>query len=306
MAYSSGGLIEASDINGFLSNNTDYLNRVWSTGSGDYGYGQSAVTTVSVGDIVVASPWTSLVNNITKAASHQGSSITSRTAPATGDLISILSDVSTDITTITSNRRNAASQGGTSSTTATTGASWSNFIQFTMWAQFGSDAQARWFFNSGGQLGISMSHSSSTNINALIQRLCSDVGTVWLSSGSCTLAGTNYTGTTRIGGGGSATITTGTSAYNSGTMAVVYDTTAYNGGGWPTPTVNYTTDSYVDISVWNNGAGLFTFTVILDEVPNGATVADGTSCTITARQPETTYLSDSWGGPSLSGNAATS
>jgi hypothetical protein len=305
MAYSSGGLIQATDINGFISTNTNRLNTMWGTGSGNQGYGQTEVTTVSVGDIIVASPWTSLITNIAKAANHQGSSITSRTAPATGDLISVMSNIDTDLGTIISNRLNAATQGGTSSSTATTGSSWSNVATFTLYAVFGSYDNARYFFNSGGQLGISMSHSSSSNINALIQRLCSDVGTLWLSVGSCTLAGTNYTGTTQISGSGSSSITTGTSFYNPGAMATVQDTTAYQGGGWPTPTVNYTTSTYVSVSCSVSG-GTITFTVILDEVPNGAVVAAGTSCTLTARQPETTYLSDNWGVPILSSNAATS
>ena len=37
MAYSAGGLIEASDYNTFVGNTTAGLNRVWSGGDGDAG-----------------------------------------------------------------------------------------------------------------------------------------------------------------------------------------------------------------------------------------------------------------------------
>lgn len=304
MAYSSGGLIEAADLNGFLNNNTNRFNDIWATGSSDKGYGQTAITAVSVGDIVNFSPWAALVNNIKIIADHQGSTITSRTAPATGDLVSILSNVDTDIGTITTNRRNAGTQGGTTSSSATTGSSWSNVATFTLSAAFGTNNNARYFFNAGGQLSVTMSHGSSTNINGLIQRLCSNLGTLWLSSGSCTLAGTSYTGTTQVGGGGSSTITTGTSFHSTGTMAVIKDTTSYLGGQYPYPNINYTTDTNITVSVSVSG-GTVTFTIVLDEVPNGATVASGTSATITSRSPSTTYLTDSWGTVTLSSSVTT-
>jgi len=310
MAYSSGGLIQASDINGFLNNNTNKLNYVWGAGGGNQGYGQTEITAVSVGDIVVASPWTNLINHIKNMASHQGTSITSRTTPATGDLISFMSNIDADIGSLTTNRLNAASQGGTSSSTATTSAAWSDAATFTLSAAFTSYNNARYFFNAGGQLSVAMSHSSSTNINGLIQRICSHLGTLWLSSGSCTLAGTSYTGTTQFSGGGSSTITTGTSFYNTGTMAVIKDTTAYTGGGdggtGPNPdTTNYTDSTAMTVSVAISG-GTVTITVVLDEVPNGAVVADGTSATITSRPPSTTYLTNSWSGPTLSSSVTQS
>jgi hypothetical protein len=148
-----------------------------------------------------------------------------------------------------------------------------------------------------------MSHGSSTNVNALIQRLCSDVGTLWLSSGSCTLNSTNYTGTTQVSGGGSSSISTGVSFYNTGTMATVKDTTDYKGGQWPNPNINYTTDTNISVSCSVSG-GTITFTVTLDEVPNGATVDSGTTTTLTSRPPSTTYLSDSWGSPTLSSSVS--
>ena len=43
MTYTSGGLIQATDYNGFVSTTSGAnVNNVWSTGSGDAGWGQSA------------------------------------------------------------------------------------------------------------------------------------------------------------------------------------------------------------------------------------------------------------------------
>ena len=56
MAYSSGGLIAAADYNGFVgtspSSTANRINTVWAVGNGQYGYGQTAVGTVSAGGVV--------------------------------------------------------------------------------------------------------------------------------------------------------------------------------------------------------------------------------------------------------------
>ena len=46
MAYSQGGLIQATDYNGFVGTATQSgtINYVWSTGNGQFGYGQTALT----------------------------------------------------------------------------------------------------------------------------------------------------------------------------------------------------------------------------------------------------------------------
>ena len=111
MTYSVGGLIEASDYNTFAGNTTTGLNRVWSAGSADYGYGQTSISTVSPAGQVTATNWATLVNTLTTTAQHQNTTITSRTAPVTGNIVAILANVSTDITSVTSARGNAAATG---------------------------------------------------------------------------------------------------------------------------------------------------------------------------------------------------
>ena len=60
MTYSIGGLIEATDYNGFASTTVGAnVNDVWGTGSGDKGWGQTALTTVAVAGTVTATQWAS-------------------------------------------------------------------------------------------------------------------------------------------------------------------------------------------------------------------------------------------------------
>jgi hypothetical protein len=313
MTYSVGGLIQAADINGFFVNNTNHLNDMWGTGSGDKGYGQTTTSNKSVGDTIDHTEWASLVNKIIAAASHQGTSVTSRTAPVTNDLVAWLTAVDTDLGTITTNRLNAAAAGstGAATTNINSGGTWSNSLSMVTSITFADHNSARYFFNCGGQIGITASHASGTNINGLISNLCTDLGTIWLSAGTCTIGGVNYTGTTKIGGGNSAgaTISTGTGFYqlSSSPTQLIQQTGdyVYNGGGWPVTTVNYTTGTFLRISASYNGSGTITITVLFDEVPNGATVAAGTVTSVVLRTPETTNITNSWGTPSVSAGAIT-
>ena len=110
MTYSTGNIVLASDFNGFASTNAGAnLNDFWGTGSGDLGWGQTAVGTVSTGGSVSATNWASLINNLASSGSQTNTTLTSRTAPTAGNLINILSNVSTDLGSLTTNRGNAAS-----------------------------------------------------------------------------------------------------------------------------------------------------------------------------------------------------
>ena len=76
MTYSQGGLIQATDYNGFVgptgSGGTAgaNLNDIWGTGATDKGWGQTAVTNASVAGTVTATQWAALVNNLSSAGSQ--------------------------------------------------------------------------------------------------------------------------------------------------------------------------------------------------------------------------------------------
>jgi hypothetical protein len=60
MTYSAGGLIQATDYNGFVSTTAGAnVNATWSTGATNSGWGQTAIGTVSAAGTVTATQWAS-------------------------------------------------------------------------------------------------------------------------------------------------------------------------------------------------------------------------------------------------------
>lgn len=313
MAYTSGSLIEAADYNGFVNTNGSNINEVWGTGTGDRGYGQTALATVAAGSTVTAAQWASLVNTVASIANHQNTTITARTAPVTGDIIDILAAVNTDITSCETNRLNAAANGsqftgwtGTSAkTTATSGATWS--IVFTHTITWASANAARYFFNAGGRIKIDFSKTSTGDFgdpewNDLASTLCGDI---FITAGTATqnIAGTNYTGTTKIGGTGTPdTLATTTGWYDFTTSDVIIykqfaDTAPYTANfiqvqaktaGSGTQLVLTTTWSASDGDAITGGTA-----------PSGATPGTAPTTLVTYFPPSTTYLTNSWGTPTV-------
>lgn len=316
MTYTSGGLIQATDYNGFVSTTAGAnINATWSTGTTSAGYGQTAIATVSAAGTVTATQWASLVNTIASMASHQGTTITARTAPVAGNTISILSAVNTDITSCYNNRGNAAASGsqytgwtGTNSkTTATSGATWS--ITFTNTVTFASADAARYFFNAGGLIKIDTSKTATGQTgdpewNDLANTLCGDI---YITGGDYTqtIAGQAYTGTTKIGGTGvpnTLATTTGWFDLTAGAAAtLVYkqfaDTAPYTSNYIQHSIAKDSTSTVLTITtVWSASDG--------DPI-SGGTAASGATpgtapCTIvTYYPPSTTYLTNTWGTPTV-------
>lgn len=313
MSYAQFGLIEATDFNNLVGGNpvtsSGKLNTVWATGGTNAGYGQTAVANVSVGGTVAASDWANLVNKTSNSASHQGTSITSVTAPSAGGTVTYLSAIPTNLTTIYTSRLNAATQGSTTSNTATYASTWSSALTFTHTATFANGDAARYFFNSGGQLAITCSHPSGTGINLLLNNLASNIGTVVLSaptSGAVTIAGTSYNGITKVGGGGNAPTVSTNSGYYALTTANV---TAFTQTASTGPSGYLST--FIRVIVKSNGTqgsngdagSVITIYTIWDEVPDGLTAAANSATTLTVRPPETTYLSNTWGAITLTGTS---
>ena len=73
MTYSVGGLIQATDYNGFASTTVGgNVNAIWgNNGSANYGYGQATtLSTMAVGATVAATDWANLVNRIKIGRAH--------------------------------------------------------------------------------------------------------------------------------------------------------------------------------------------------------------------------------------------
>jgi hypothetical protein len=314
MSYAQYQVINASDYNGLVGTNPNTssgtLNTVWATGGTSAGYGQSAVGTVSVGATIGATEWASLVNKTANSASHQSSSITSVSAPVTGGVITYNANVVTNLTTIYNNRLNAVSQGGTTANTATYGSTWFNAITFTHTVTFSSGDAARYFFNAGGQLAITCSHPAGSGIDLLLNNLASNVGTVVLSSptsGTASIAGTSYNGVTKVGGGGnSPTIGTnsGYFAWTTSNANVFYQTASTGPSGYLSTNINMFVRTNGTQGSNGDTGSVITISTVWDEIPNGLTVSTGSATTVTIRPPETTYINNSWGTPTVSGTVS--
>jgi hypothetical protein len=323
MTYTVGGLIQATDYNGFASTTSGAnVNNVWGVGSTDTGYGQSTtLSTVSAGAVVTATQWASLNSRISSMASHQGTTITSRANPVAGGVIGILAALNTDLTSITNNRGNAAASGsqftgwtGTSSKTTGTGsgnAAWT--ITFTHTITWASAAAARYFFNAGGRIKWECSKTSTgtdadEEWNDLANTLVGDIF-ITGGTGTQTIAGTAYTGTTKSGGTGTpSTLLTTTGWYDLTTLdTIIYKQFA--------DTYSYT-DQYIQIAAKTAGSGtqLVLTTTWVD--PGGAlfpndNISGGTATTgitfgtapatvVTYFPPSTTFLTEaSWGTPGV-------
>lgn len=327
MTYSVGGLIQATDYNGFAADTAGAnVNDVWGAGSGDKGYGQSTtLSTVSAAATVTATQWASLNSRISSMASHQGTSITSRTSPIAGDTIGILAALNTDLTSITNNRGNAAGTGsqytswsGTSSKTTATGsgdAAWT--ITFTHVITFADAASARYFFNAGGRIKWECSKTSTgtdadDGWNDLANNIVSDI---YITGGTGTqnIAGTNYTGMTRIGGSGTPTVDATTTGFYDLTTTPVTIYQQYS-------SVYSYTGQYIAIAASvNAGATAITLTTTWvdpggvsppsDNI-SGGTATSGISfgtapaTVVTYFPPSTTYLSNVWGTPTVAASVA--
>ena len=318
MSYAQYGTIQAGDFNtlvtGFANgaSNTSAaaINTVWSTGSQNRGYGQTAIVAEAVGNTVTATKWASLVSNTASAASHQGSSITSVSAPIAGGTITYLSAIPTNLTTVYNNRLNATSQSGTTANTATYGSTWLNAVTFTHTVTFANGDAARYFFNSGGQLAITCSHPTGSGINLLLNNLASNVGTVVLSaptSGTANIASTNYNGITKVGGGGTTpTISTNTGYYalTTSNANVFFQTASTGPSGYLSTNINVLIKSNGTQGSNGDTGSVITIYTVWDEIPNGLTVSTGTATTVTIRPPETTYIGNSWGTPTVTGTSS--
>jgi hypothetical protein len=322
MTYTSGGLIQATDYNGFVSTTSGAnVNNVWGAGSGDSGWGQTALSTVAATNTITATQWASLVNTLTNMGAHTGTTITARSAPTAGQTISILAALNTDLTNITANRQNAVANGsqftgwtGTNSKTAgTSGSPWT--ITFTNTVTWASAAAARYFFNAGGRIKIDVSKTATgltgdPEWNDLANTLCGDI---FITGGSATqtIAGTAYTGTTKIGGSGTPNILLTTTGWNDLTAGaastIVYkqfaDTAPY-------------TSNFIQHSI-AKGASSNTLVITTTWFANdgdpitggtassGATPGTAPTTIVTYFPPSTTYLpATSWGTPTVAATTA--
>jgi len=325
MTYSTGGLIQASDYNGFVANTANAnINATWATT-----YGQGALALANVGANVTAVQWANLNTTISAMASHQGTTITSRTSPSAGNLISVLANVNNDIANCYTNRANAASQGtqftawtGTASKTTNTGSgntAWT--ITFTNTVTFANATAASAFFGAGGLVKTQFSKTSTgtvadTEWNTFIGNVCANAGVYLSGANTANIAGTQYTGITKFGGNGTpTTLATTTNWTNLTTTPVTvykqFDSgTAYS-SNYVQITANVNANSSANVltlvTTWydngdtNTGS---TAQITGGTATTGITFGSAPATVTTYFPPEQTYLSNVWGSPTIASTVA--
>lgn len=307
MTYASGGLIQASDFNNLngASAGTQgggaQINPVWATGYGNYGYGQTAISNVSVGGTVAASDWASMVNKVSSARIHQSGSSPGISSPTAGSTITYLSTLSTTIASAATNRltMNPASSGTVALSknlvmSAAAGVAASTTTSFTITAP--SIDQMRYFWNAGGYMIISCGTFTNT-------------GGTSRGTSMGTLFTTNYISKrvnsasygARTGAGGTVVFDTTSNGWwglTSGATAIICEisSTSYYTGDYmqARATVNSGAGSYggngstVTLSIFGYSA-----TTGSTQPPDSINITQSVTCTV--YYPETTYLSNSWG-----------
>lgn len=309
MSYTTGGLIEATDYNGFTGSTTGNvsgkINSVWATGNGNAGYGQTAIADVSAGNTVTAAQWTNLINALNSARLHQSGVNSGISAPSAGGTISTFSTLSTQLGTAYTNRLSAALNGttvtGSTHTRNITVAATSSTNAITIATiTFSTADQARYFFNAGGKFNVIM---SAVNNSVGVER------SIQLKDCVNAIGGINnfdgYTNSGRTGTG--ETLITNNTSLGYWTQGYLVNNTIVQVN---TDYVDYS-GMYAQLLVGNtsndttNGANgrIFNFQIVLN-VPVDDALGGTVDITLSARidtvPPSSTYLTtNTWGTPSI-------
>lgn len=311
MTYTAGGLVEASDYNGFAGGNgsganvSGQLNTLLATGYGNAGYGQSAVSNVSVLAQVTAAQWTTLVNGVNAVRKHQsGGSFTNLSTYITGEVINATNDVSTNLTTAYTNRITSAASGPTydqaNQTQVFSAPNDANPFSgaFSRTATFGSSDQARYFFNAGGTLALIV--SSITNTGGTVRGAALG-NVISIGSGKAMSAGAMTAVTTPAPYTENTDLTTNYGYYGqTSSNVIVYDVsgTVY-GSSYNAQQAKILT-KVTGTAGSNGGLGeVITFSMECSSPAQSPAVGDSFDITVNhnmrAVYPSTTYLANTWG-----------
>jgi hypothetical protein len=314
MAYSVGGLIQASDINAWLNT----INTVYGTGSGDRGYGQSSLqAAVAAGNTITSSHWTSLRTMMTRCATHQGTTQTnlvpeanlgsgqtvrahiSGSAPNNFDIADLVAAIDTNRLT-----GSAAMSLTSGAHTLTRGSAWTTTINCNLDVVFSNEDHARYFFNTGGEIRVRLTATSTLASSSASQDvdwrdvITNKVGTVTLRGRATTRSGS--AGTIQSGGGG----TQGFYGLN-GTQTLIYNGNNIGGTGYTTNDV-LVSARVLNVAGTNGGNGnTIRFTIQLNDDHTNAnydSVAAGMTANIDFLKVGTTNLPVAISNPTFATN----
>ncbi len=169
MAYQAGDTILDDEYQTFVANTSSPFgwNHIAGTGSGNLGLGQTHLVEVTPGSTTVAaSQWNALMTGITNIANHTNDSITTRTAVATGDTITIKAAVAADLATLATSvqggcvNATAISAGSElQSSTSSTRYNGSHTVEHSV--TFANGNNLRFFFNAGGKIRVNLTRNGN-------------------------------------------------------------------------------------------------------------------------------------------------
>ena len=294
MAYSSGGIIEASDYNTRATS----VNNLWGTGSGNTGYGQAGTAlNTSITGTVAASDWATMIARMSTMQQHQFNNTTGiPTQPTSGSIITYLAAIDTAITSLQNNRfATYAYSAITAYASTSNSTTWHTSSVKTWTIAFASDNNARYFFNAGGTIQFVSNGNTITPTT-----WNSFVNTGYAYSGIFAGGFTHY-GT--VGTYTRGTYNSGQGFYNLTSTPTSFLTMTETGTG----NANYNANS-IDLKFSYNGAGVITATLTLTDADTNAFGYTNTGATagyIQTYSPETTYLTNTWGTPTVTNTVNT-
>lgn len=308
MTYASGGLIEAADFNnivgGSVANVSTQLNTVWATGRQTRGYGQTAISNVSVSGTVAATDWATLINRLNSARIHQSGSGSGLSAPTAGTTVTFLSTLTSAVSTAYTNALSAASFGPVSTFATVTksmiaAASVSNTQTWTTTFTFANGNAARYFFNAGGYVAVQ--DQTYTNVDG--SRRSQSIGNIvtgttfgTIQAVSSSAMSTNVTVNTNSTTLGYYQLSTGATTYNQVTA------TGYYTGD--TATMTARTNASNVAGNQDNGTVVTIVSTLFSSTTGSTQPSDALNCTVglapVVRFPETTNLANTWGAVTVS------
>lgn len=319
MSYAQGSIIEAWDYNNLAwkantatYNNGDCLAQVVGTGFGYLGYGQSTtpISPVSIGGTVTGTQFAGLVYLTNRALGHQsgsGAQLGSggNLATTAGSTIVAYGNLITGIGSVRTNSNLAAAVGATTTGTGfnqqITGTNTTFEFIFNRTLTWSSGDAARYFFNCGGY--VTWVITGVTNNNGTLRS--ADLVTQWLTyqaSGTITGFGATRSGT---GGTPSSGVTNSIGYWQSTTaMQTITQVTSTN------YRYEYNSD-YTNVRVRTSGVSgsngdngaVMTIGFGTYKFSTYAGLNDNVDVTVSHRidytVPSTTYLTTSWGVPTI-------
>lgn len=305
MAYSQFGTIQAADYNTFASQ----INEVWSTGTGNTGYGQTTtdLNNVANPNVVQAVEWQNLADRVASARQHQSGAVSSIYRPNLGNTITYTTAIANEITNIRNNRFNNNNHraAGVGSSIAGPITTFGTSVVKEVYLQWPTSENMRFFFNCGGYVAFSVTPTtfSATTKGATWNSLISSIGYVRIFNRSSDITGGGVPDTynTNLGFWNSSTLNTGTSNLTTSYQTVVSKNVDSAVGGYSSGFISL----QVRVDVWPNPTRLWIKSIMDDSLSADATSDDILNGTTRMDyfyyNPTTTYLTQSsWGTPTWS------